>query len=83
MNVHLQIEELILHGFTPADRQRIGAAVEEELTRLLVEQGVPPTLANGGLLARLDGGSFSVSATAKPQQIGRQVAQAIYKGLGR
>ncbi len=83
MNVQLQIEEIILHGFTMIDRHRISVAVEQELTRLFVEQGVPPTLANGGALAKLDGGAFSVAANAKPQQIGAQVAQAIYKGLTR
>lgn len=80
-NVELYIEELILHGFAPSDRYPIGEAVEQELTRLLTVQGVPPSLAQGKEVASLDGGSFEVTAGAKPEAIGNQVAQAIYGGL--
>ena len=83
MGLQLHIEELILHGFTNVDRQRIGAAVEQELTRLFTERGIPATIVSGGAVARLDGGSFAVTADAKPQQIGAQVARAIYKGLAQ
>ena len=83
MNVQLNIEELILHGFAALDRRQIGAAVGAELTRLFREQGVPPALLNGGALVRLDGGAFTVSPDAKAVQIGAQVAQALYGGLAR
>ncbi len=83
MNIELHIEELVLHGFATVDRHRIGAAVEQELARLLMEQGVPLGLAAGGALARLDGGSFTVAPVAKPDQIGTQVAGAIYGGFTR
>ena len=38
-NIELHIEELVLHGFSPRDRDAIGEAVQRELTRLFVEQG--------------------------------------------
>ena len=37
-NLNLHIEELVLHGFAPGDRYRIGEAVQQELTRLFAEQ---------------------------------------------
>jgi hypothetical protein len=83
MNVQLNIEELIFHGFAMLDRHDIGAAVEAELTCLFTEQGVPPNLLNGGAAARLDAGAFTVAPNAKPAQIGAQVAQALYGGLVR
>ena len=42
--IELHIEELVLHGFAPADRYRIGDTVQRELTRLLAEQGMPASL---------------------------------------
>jgi hypothetical protein len=83
MNIQLHIEALVFHGFAALDRQAINAAVEQELGRLLAAQGVPPALAVGRAMARLDGGSFTVRPDAKPAHIGLQVAQAIYGGFQR
>jgi hypothetical protein len=82
-NVELHIEELVLHGFPPGDRYGIGEAIERELSRLFTEQGVPPSLAQGGAAARLDGGSIEVLPGLKADAIGVQVAQAVYGGLNR
>lgn len=81
--VELHIEELVLHGFPPQDRYRIGAAVEAELARLFAEQGVPPPLAQGGEMSHLDGGSFEVALGSRAEAIGSQVAEALYGGLNR
>jgi hypothetical protein len=81
--VELQIEELVLHGFAPEDGPLLGAVVERELARLLAAEGGPPSLARGGVVARLDGGAFEVAAGATADAIGAQVAQAIYRGLGQ
>jgi len=80
-NIELHIEELVLHGFAPGDRHEIGAAVERELARLFAEQGVPASLANGGVIGCLNGGSFSVTRGSKPEVIGSQVAQSVYGGM--
>jgi hypothetical protein len=81
-NVELHIEELVLHGFAPADRYRIGEAIQSELARLLAEGGVPPALAQGSEIASLNGGAFTVALGAKAPAIGAQVAQSVYGGLG-
>lgn len=81
-NIELHIEELVLHGFAPGDRYRIGEAVERELARLFAEQGVPPSLSLGGEMAGLNAGSFQVKSGARTDAIGMQVAQAVYGGLG-
>ena len=80
-NVELHIEELVLRGFAPGDRYRIGEAVEGELARLLDEQGVPLSLAQGSEVELLDGGAFEVAHGSKSERVGAQVAQAIYGGL--
>ncbi len=83
VKIDLHIEELVLEGFRAADRHRIGAAVERELARLLTERGLPPGLAQGADLARLDGGGFEAKPGARPEAVGAQVAGAVYGGLKR
>ena len=80
-NIELNIEQLILHGFPPGDRYRISAAIQQELTRLLAEQGVPPSLVQGGMIEQLNGGSFEMAVGARAEVIGTQIAQSIYGGL--
>lgn len=79
--IELQIEELVLHGFDPADRAGLAAAVERALGRLLAARGLPPGISHGGAQARLDGGSFTVTPDTNVEAMGAQVAQAIYGGL--
>jgi hypothetical protein len=82
-SINLHIEELVLHGFEPGDRRRIGMAVESELTRLLTEQGVPPGFAGGISLPAVEAGAFQVTPHMKPAAIGQQVAQSVYAGLNK
>ncbi len=41
MDIVIEIDELVLHGFPPGDRYRIGEAVQAELARILGERGLP------------------------------------------
>ena len=81
--IELHIEELALHGFAPGERQSIGEAVQQELTRLIAARGLPASLMQGGEVARLNGGSFNVVPGAPARAIGAQVAQAVYGGIAR
>jgi len=80
-NIELNIEELVLHGFSPGDRHHIGDAVERELTRLLADQGVPQSLERGREIAHVDGGAFEVAPDSRAGVVGAQVAKAVYGGL--
>jgi hypothetical protein len=82
-NVELHIEELVLHGFAPGDRYRIGEALERELARLFAERGVPAALAANEKVGRLDGGEFAGQPGARAEAVGAQIAQAVYGGLSR
>jgi hypothetical protein len=82
-SIHLHIDELILHGFPPVARYRIAEAVQQELTRLLSEGHDPSVLSQGGEYYRLDAGRFELRRDARPEQIGAQVAQTVYRGLAR
>ncbi len=80
-NIELNINKLVLHGFSPHDRHRIGAAVERQLTQMLTEQGIPSSLSHGGEHSHLDGGTFNIAPNAKAGTIGSQVAQSVYKNM--
>lgn len=80
-NINLHIDELVLHGFEPGDRRRIGVAVESELTRLFTEQGIPPGFTGGIALPAIDAGAFQVTPHMKAGAIGQQVAQSVYAGF--
>ncbi|GJQ57398.1 MAG: hypothetical protein D8M57_18975 [Candidatus Scalindua sp. AMX11] len=80
-NIELHIDNLVLHGFSPHDRHRIGAAVEHQLTQILAKQGITSFLSKGGELSHLDGGTFDMAPNTKPGTIGAQVAKSVYAGL--
>jgi len=81
--IEVDIEELVLHGFAPGDRHRIAEAVEQELSRLLADRGVPESLERGGEVASVDGGAFEVAPGSRAEVVGAQVARAVYGGLRR
>jgi len=82
-DLELHIEELVLHGFAPEDRDRLGEALRQELTRLLAERGVPPSFTQRREVERLNAGVFAAAPGATPQVLGHQVARAIHGGLTR
>jgi len=79
--IEVRINELVLDGFQPAARHRIGEAVERELTRLLSEQGAPEVLMRSKEMADLAGGSFPMNPRTEAESIGEQVARAVYGGM--
>lgn len=80
--IELHIDEIVLHGVATGDRHAIAEDVQLELTRLLQERGVPSGLGRGARVGREDGESFRVSG-AESTAMGVQVAEAIYRSLGR
>ena len=80
-SVELHIEELLLHGFEANQRDSIGAAVEREITRLFTEGGIPTLMAQNQEIAYCEATTFRVTPDANPEDIGTQIAQAIYGGF--
>ncbi len=79
--IELHIEELVLHGFTAYNAHQIGDAVEREITRLLLERGLPPALSTDINLGRLNAGSFNIQSGAKAEVVGNSIANSIYQPL--
>jgi hypothetical protein len=83
MNINLHIERLVLDGvnIAPGQRHLLQASVETELTRLLTDGGLSASLAQGTVLPRLSTGGIQLTGN-NPTQLGRQIAQSVYGGLG-
>src|SRR5690242_17490105 len=80
MTIRIHIERLVLEGFpeAPDGSASLQSACESELTRLVVQGGLHPTLASGGAWARLSGDSIRFQNDAKPAALGTQIARAAY-----
>jgi hypothetical protein len=83
MSINVHIERLILDGLSVTDAQSpiIGAAVERELARLLARGGLERSLQSGGAWATLPVEAVQLTSS-KPSQLGQQIAQAVYGGIG-
>ena len=79
-SVQLQIGELVLHGFAPAERYRIAAAVEAELSRLIAENGPPSGWEHTRVISELHTPMFQTEWARGPREWGRRIAQALYEG---
>jgi len=81
-SVELRIDRLVLEGVAPGDRYHVADAVQSELARLLIDQGV---LANRNAAAherQLDGGTIHIASGMRAASVGEQIAQAIHGCLG-
>jgi len=76
--VHVHVETLVLHGFSAGAGWWIGDAIQQELTRLIGEQGLPSGIREIGDAARLDAGRISLRHGAQPAAVGAQIATAVY-----
>lgn len=83
MNINLHIERLLLDGVSIAPDQRhiLQASVEAELTRLLTDGGLSPSLAQGIALPRISTDGIQLTGN-NPTQIGQHIAQSVYEGIG-
>ncbi len=84
MNIHVHIERLILEGLPVEQRQtpQVQAAVEAELMRLLAAGGLAPAWQTGGATPRVAAADIQLPGQPNPAHVGRQIAGAVYRGIG-
>jgi hypothetical protein len=85
MNVNLHIERLILDGLPIGAGQSalVQAAVEAELSRLLVQGGIAPSLQSGGAVSSVRADAIQLTAQSTPAQMGQQIAHSVHAGMGK
>jgi hypothetical protein len=83
MNIRIHIDELVLQGLpvTSAQGPRIKAAVEAELHRLVLANGLGHEFHGGGARPAVRPGPFPATPSASPAQLGRQIAKSVYGGI--
>ncbi len=82
-DIAFHIDQLMMEGLPTSDRYQFGNAVQTELARLLAEKGMPPNLTSSAELEQLAAGTILITAAPRPATIGRQVAEAVYRGIGQ
>ncbi len=79
--VHIHIEELVLHGFDYGERRRIAAAVQEELARLVRNEGAPASPGITSPVDNLDAGAIHIPPGSTARATGARIGASIYQGL--
>lgn len=85
MNINLHIERLVLDGIplSPGERPLLQAAVEAELTRLLLNGGLSDALQSGGALYNVRTADIQLVSNESAARLGDQIAGAAYGGIGK
>ena len=85
MNITVHIERLIIDGISLAHSQRpcLQATVEAELARLLATNGLASNLQTHGSWPSLIAAPIELQSTNEPDCLGKQIAQAVYREIGR
>jgi hypothetical protein len=85
MNINLHIERLVLDGISLTLQQRasLKAAVVAEIKRQLANQGIGYAMQSDSHRRSVRGGSISIDNLHKPASIGKQIGNAVYRGIGK
>jgi hypothetical protein len=81
MNIHIEIEQLALYGFTYHDHRRISASIQKELATLITEKGLPKGISEKKEISNLHTRSPQIQTMSNPKSIGVRVARSIYSAL--
>jgi hypothetical protein len=87
VNVDLHIERLVLTGvpLPPGGRAALAGAFSSELTRLIQDGGLGPTLISGAGPPRLAATLGAARAGGGPRagrELGQELARSVYSSLG-
>lgn len=80
MEFIINIDKLVLSGFSKADAATINLMVTGHLARLINNRGWQPQKINA-FVRHISAGSFIFNSQSSSRTIGRQIAQNIYNGL--
>ncbi|MDQ1039741.1 hypothetical protein QFZ75_006157 [Streptomyces sp. V3I8] len=78
--IRVNVGELVLDGFR-VDPDRVSAAFEHELTRLVREHGVPLAAERGAVTLDALSGLPPLPAGLSARRLGQELARAVHAGL--
>lgn len=79
----LRIHRIVLEGFAfgARDRGRLQAALQTELTQLLLAHGLGPTLLGDAAVPSLHAGEVRLDGERDVARLGRAIARSLYAGF--
>ncbi len=80
-SIELNIDRLILEGFSIFDRNIIRNSVQNELIRLFNENGIPASVKENRDISKINLGDIKTQTNSNAGLIGNQVAQNIYSAI--
>jgi hypothetical protein len=81
--IEVDIEDVQLDGLGPYRADVLAAAVEQELARLIAEEGLPPALGRAPGVRRPGGGAPGLRQGTPEREAVAGIARAIHEGFGR
>jgi hypothetical protein len=84
MKLQIHIERLVLEGLSlnSIGCRQAQAAVQAELTRLLIESGLAHELQAGGAVPHRKAAEIAMTRRDKPAEVGKRIAGAIHNAIG-
>lgn len=84
MTIHIHIDRLIFEGIPLSQRQRrlLQASLEAELGRLVAGDRLGAERLSQAAAPHIDAGEMGFTPNSSPVQMGQQIAQAVYRGMG-
>jgi hypothetical protein len=81
--IEIDIDDVHLDGFGLHRSDVLAAAIEEELARLIAEEGLPPALGHATQVRRLEAARPRLRPGASVREAGAGIARAIHDGFAR
>ncbi|MEL6492485.1 MAG: hypothetical protein AAFQ95_21260 [Cyanobacteria bacterium J06621_3] len=82
-NLELEIQNIVLTDITVNDPLALKQEITLELNRLFQQEGIPNRLTQATHRPLVKGGPMETVQSPSMQQLGTNIAQAIYRGLGK
>lgn len=80
-DIEIYIDRIVLEGFDHLNARELNQAIQQHLTNLLTEQGLPQGVAGLGEVNKLTGGQIHLASNPTTANIGKSIAGGIYQGI--